>query len=155
MPNAENLIPMNRQPPEVRKEMGKRGGLAKARNRRNRKAMSEILKGMLDLPIPKSQAKMRTALKRMGVNAEDASNLALVCLQLINLTMSQNSDAKTKLRAIELIHRFTEGDKLDITTNGKDVAHEPLIVQVIDSREQVDKEEEEDRDEDTDNEDIS
>ena len=28
--------------------------------------------------------------------------------------------------------------KLDVTTNGKDIAREPLMVEIIDSREQVD-----------------
>ncbi|WP_337377982.1 hypothetical protein, partial [Prevotellamassilia timonensis] len=45
---------------------------------------------------------------------------------------------------------FIDGQKVDVTTNGKDVAKEPLVVQVIDSREQVDKQD----NEDTDNEDL-
>ena len=110
--------------------------------------MYEILNAMINQPIAANQKKAREALKKLGINSADATNGALINLQLINLALSGQVDAKVKLRAIELIHRFVDGQKLDVTTNGKDITREPLMVEIIDSREQVntddnDEEEEE------------
>ena len=112
--------------------------------------MYEILNAMINQPIAANQRRAREALKKLGIDSEDATNGALINLQLINLALSGQVDAKVKLRAIELIHRFIDGQKFDVTTNGKDVVKDPLIVQVIDNRNQVD----DINDEDTDNENI-
>lgn len=140
----QNLIPMNKQPPEVRKAMGRKGGIASGRAKREKKAMSEILRMMIDQPIDKANATIVSALKKVGISSEEATNGALINLQLMNLALSSSVDEKTKLRAIEMIHRFLDGQKVDVTTNGKEVTHEPLVIEVIDSREQVIKDDEED-----------
>lgn len=141
---------MNKQPPEVRKELGSKGGKNSGKIRREKRAMYEILNAMINQPIAANQKRAREALKKLGIDSEDATNGALINLQLINLALSGQVDAKVKLRAIELIHRFIDGQKFDVTTNGKDVVKDPLIVQVIDNRNQVD----DINDEDTDNENI-
>lgn len=146
----ENLIPMSKQPPEVRKKLGSKGGFRSGKVRRERRAMADILCMMMNKPISKSHAAAKEALAKIGISSKDATNGALVNLQLVNLALSSQVDARTKLRAIEMIHQFIDGRKLDITSQGKEIQKDPLIVQVIDSREQVDNE-----DEDTDNEDIS
>lgn len=150
MANEQNLVPMNKQPPEVRKELGSKGGKNSGKIRREKRAMYEILNAMINQPIAANQKRAREALKKLGIDSEDATNGALINLQLINLALSGQVDAKVKLRAIELIHRFIDGQKFDVTTNGKDVVKDPLIVQVIDNRNQVD----DINDEDTDNENI-
>lgn len=150
MANKQNLIPMNKQPPEVRRKLGSKGGKNSGRKRREKRAMYEILDAMINQPIAANQKRAREALKKLGIDSEDATNGALINLQLINLALSGQVDAKVKLRAIELIHRFIDGQKFDVTTNGKDVVKDPLIVQVIDNRNQVD----DINDEDTDNENI-
>lgn len=144
----QNLIPMNKQPPEVRKAMGRKGGIASGRAKREKKAMSEILRMMIDQPIDKANATIVSALKKVGISSEEATNGALINLQLMNLALSSSVDEKTKLRAIEMIHRFIDGQKVDVTTNGKEVTHEPLVIEVIDSREQVINEDD-DEDEET------
>lgn len=131
MANEQNLIPLNRLPPEKRKEIGRKGGLKKSENMKKRKAMRDIIKEMLDRPISRTQAKTRTALRKMGVSGDDATNLAAVCLQLFNLSMNSQVESKTKLRAIEMIHKIVDGDSIDITTNGKDITQEPLQVHVV------------------------
>lgn len=141
---------MNKQPPEVRKKLGSKGGKNSGKIRREKRAMYEILNAMINQPIAANQKRAREALKKLGIDSEDATNGALINLQLINLALSGQVDAKVKLRAIELIHRFIDGQKFDVTTNGKDVVKDPLIVQVIDNRNQVD----DINDEDTDNENI-
>lgn len=150
MANEQNLVPMNKQPPEVRKKLGSKGGKNSGKIRREKRAMYEILNAMINQPIAANQKRAREALKKLGIDSEDATNGALINLQLINLALSGQVDAKVKLRAIELIHRFIDGQKFDVTTNGKDVVKDPLIVQVIDNRNQVD----DINDEDTDNENI-
>ena len=129
--SEQNLIPMNKQPPKVQRELSRKGGRNSGKSRREKRAMADVL---------------RKALKKLGISSADATNAALITLQLVNLALSSSVDNKTKLRAIELIHRFIDGQKVDVTTNGKDVAKEPLVVQVIDSREQVDKQDNEDTD---------
>ncbi|WP_444355656.1 hypothetical protein [Prevotellamassilia timonensis] len=129
--SEQNLIPMNKQPPKVQRELSRKGGRNSGKSRREKRAMADVL---------------RKALKKLGISSADATNAALINLQLVNLALSSSVDNKTKLRAIELIHRFIDGQKVDVTTNGKDVAKEPLVVQVIDSREQVDKQDNEDTD---------
>lgn len=147
MANEQNLVPMNKQPPEVRKELGSKGGKNSGKIRREKRAMYEILNAMINQPIAANQKKAREALKKLGINSADATNGALINLQLINLALSGQVDAKVKLRAIELIHRFVDGQKLDVTTNGKDIAREPLMVEIIDSREQVDTDDNDDEEE--------
>ncbi len=144
--NDENLIPMNKQPPEVRKKLGSKGGKRSAKVRREKRAMADVLRMMIEQPIPSNQKKAREALEKLGITSKDATNAALINLQLVNLALSSSVEDRVKLKAIELIHRFLDGQKVDVTTNGKEVAKEPLIVQVIDSREQVDNPEDEDSD---------
>ena len=132
MANEQNLVPMNKQPPEVRKELGSKGGKNSGKIRREKRAMYEILNAMINQPIAANQKKAREALK----NSADATNGALINLQLINLALSGQVDAKVKLRAIELIHRFVDGQKIDVTTNGKDVTKiqsEPLQLHIVTS----------------------
>lgn len=138
----QNLIPMNKQPPEVQRELSRKGGRNSGKSRREKRAMAEILRMMIDQPIDKANATIVSALKKVGISSEEATNGALINLQLMNLALSSSVDEKTKLRAIEMIHRFIDGQKVDVTTNGKEVTHEPLVIEVIDSREQVIKDDE-------------
>lgn len=130
---------MNKQPPEVRRELGRKGGQNSGRSKREKKALAETLRMMIEQPIDKKNEAVVNALKKVGITSEEATNGALINLQLINLALSSNVDEKTKLRAIEMIHRFIDGQKVDVTTNGKDVVQKPFVIEVIDSREQVKK----------------
>lgn len=128
---------MNKQPPEVRRELGRKGGRNSGKSKREKKALAETLRMMIEQPIDKKNEAVVNALKKVGITSEEATNGALINLQLINLALSSNVDEKTKLRAIEMIHRFIDGQKVDVTTNGKDVVQKPFVIEVIDSREQV------------------
>lgn len=142
---------MNRQPPEIRRELGRKGGRNSAEAKKVRKAMADILNQMINQPLPINQKKARDALRRMGFTADEATNGALINLQLLNLALGGNIDTRVKLKAIEMIHKFIDGQKIDITTNGKDMQREPIVIEVIDSREQVDRETTENDGQDTDN----
>lgn len=131
-----NLIPMSKQPPEIRKRLGSKGGLNSAKVRRERRAMADILCLMMNKPISKSYVAAKKALAQLGITNKDATNGALINLQLVNLALSNSVDNKTKLRAIELIHRFIDGQKLDVTTNGNDIAKnqsDPLQLHIVTS----------------------
>ncbi len=149
MPNPENLIDMSKRSQEERKRLGSKGGKNSAEAKKVRKAMADILSQMINQPLPLNQKKARDALRKMGFTADEATNGALINLQLLNLALGGNVGVRDKLKAIEMIHKFVDGQKIDITTNGKDVKTDTVIVEVIDSREQVDKETE-DEEQDTD-----
>lgn len=140
---TSNLIPMSERSPDFRKASGRKGGLNSAKVKRERKAMSDILRLMIDQPVDKHNDGILNALKKIGITSEEATNGALINLQLINLALSSSVDEKTKLRAIELIHKFLDGQKVDVTTNGRDVVQKPFVIEVIDSREQVNEEDDE------------
>ena len=141
---------MSKRSQEERKRLGSKGGKNSAEAKKVRKAMTDILNQMINQPLPLNQKKARDALRRMGFAADEATNGALINLQLLNLALGGNIDTRVKLKAIEMIHKFIDGQKIDITTNGKDMQREPIVIEVIDSREQVDKETE-DEGQDTDN----
>ncbi len=138
----ENLIPMNKQPPDVRKKLGSKGGRNSGKSRREKRAMADVLRMMIEQPIPANQRNAVQALKKLGISSADATNAALINLQLVNLALSSSVDNKTKLRAIELIHRFIDGQKVDVTTNGKDVAKiqsDPLQLHIVTSTDEYKK----------------
>lgn len=136
----ENLVPMNKQPPEIRRELGRKGGIKSAQAKKAKRAMAEVLSQMINSPLTLDKSNAIEALRKIGIEGEEATNGALINLQLLNLALSNQVDNKTKLKAIELIHKFVDGQKIDITSNGKDIQQEPILIEVIDSREQVDSE---------------
>lgn len=138
---------MSKRSQEERKRLGSKGGRNSAEAKKVRKAMADILNQMINQPLPLNQKKARDALRKMGFTADEATNGALINLQLLNLALGGNIDVRVKLKAIEMIHKFVDGQKIDITTNGKDVKREPIIVEVIDSSEQVDRETDEEEQE--------
>lgn len=138
----QNLIPMNKQPPEVQRELSRKGGRNSGKSRREKRAMADVLRMMIEQPIPANQRNAVQALKKVGISSADATNAALINLQLVNLALSSSVDNKTKLRAIELIHRFIDGQKVDVTTNGKDVAKiqsDPLQLHIVTSTDEYKK----------------
>ena len=138
---------MSKRSQEERKRLGSKGGKNSAEAKKVRKAMADILNQMINQPLPLNQKKARDALRKMGFTAEEATNGALINLQLLNLALGGNIDVRVKLKAIKMIHKFVDGQKIDITTNGKDVKREPIIVEVIDSSEQVDRDTDEEKQE--------
>lgn len=138
----QNLIPMNKQPPEVQRELSRKGGRNSGKSRREKRAMADVLRMMIEQPIPANQRNAVQALKKVGISSADATNAALINLQLVNLALSSSVDNKTKLRAIELIHRFIDGQKVDVTTNGKYVAKiqsDPLQLHIVTSTDEYKK----------------
>jgi len=65
VPNRENTQ-FDKKTPEERAELGRRGGIASAKAKKERKAMRERLEILLDMPIKSGK----------GVNIEDIKNFA-------------------------------------------------------------------------------
>lgn len=51
MPNVENLIPTNKRSKEEAREIGRKGGIASGRKRRERRQMREELDILLSMPL--------------------------------------------------------------------------------------------------------
>lgn len=114
MANEGNLKPIS-SVSEAR-EKGSRGGKARARNAKVRKAYAEHLRELLDLPMdshkkPRDFCKSKSAgdVKNHGVTVEQATIQALV-----------NRALKGELKAIELVLKLT-GQMPDQNTEPPDV----------------------------------
>ena len=140
MANEHNLRPSEYK---LSLEEAKRGGIASGKARRERKELKSacaILASMLEQPLKNADAK--TALK--GVGIENPTHLDGIMYRV--LAKAQKGD----LKAVELLLKLAgkdedrehlTGQKIDVTTNGKDIVAEPIVVEVIDKREQVKTEE--------------
>lgn len=51
MPNVENLIPTNKRSKEEAREIGRKGGIASGRKRRERRRMREELDMLMSMPL--------------------------------------------------------------------------------------------------------
>lgn len=51
MPNVENLIPTNKRSKEEAREIGRKGGIASGRKRRERRQMREELDMLMSMPL--------------------------------------------------------------------------------------------------------
>lgn len=84
--------------------------------------------------------------RQVGVPSEESGGENVVTVKMEQ--MSENVNCHGDIRYLEFINQMLierrkllglyVPKKLDVTTNGKDIAREPLMVEIIDSREQVD-----------------
>ncbi len=137
MEKRKNLITMAMRSEEERKQLASKGGKRSGEVRRMRRELADILIQMINHPLPKDNRQAREALRKMGISPDEATFGASINLQLINLALNRKADHNTNLRAIEAIYKHVEGEKIDITSGGKELSREPLVIEVIDRREQV------------------
>ena len=110
--SEQDLIPMNKQPPEVQREFSRKGGRNSGKSRREKRAMADVLCVMIEQPIPANQRNAVQALKKLGISSSDATNAALINLQLVNLALSSSVDNKTKLERLNLYTGLLTGKRL-------------------------------------------
>lgn len=134
---------------EELKDMSRKGGIKSGEQRRKKKLLREVLLDIMNNPVPKNQKSLISALMDFGVKKNEATYVSCICLQLLNISMSSKVEPQYKLKSIELINKIIEGNKMDITSNGKDVIGVPLTIEVIDKKEQITS-----NDEDSNNEDF-
>ncbi len=82
MANKKNLIPFNERTESEQRKISSKGGKASGEVRRKRKALSESMKSLLELPI--SNVRDYNKVARMGISPEDIDNSQLVILALFN-----------------------------------------------------------------------
>lgn len=128
---------LSKYPKEKHIEISRKGGLKSAEIRRKKREMKEILDAMLSCTVPKIKKAQKESFENMGVNGEDVTYMAELCLQMYKDATSQENDPRARLKAIELIHKIIDGNKIDITSGGEKIAHEPITIEVIDSRSKV------------------
>lgn len=123
--NTDNLIPFtSEQSREKAKENGRKGGIASGVAKREKRTLKEILEEIGNQIIESK-------------NGEKHTKKEVACLQQYNKAI--NGDLNAFLALAKIQGELTE--KIDATTNGKDIVSEPIRIEVIDKREQVRKEE--------------
>lgn len=101
MINDENLVPLTT---DKAREIGKLGGKASGKAKRERKAMREQLEYLMTLKLNKNQDKLKSQLKKLGISTTEA-NMQMA----INVALFQQA-LKGNVKAYEII-RDTLGEK--------------------------------------------
>lgn len=126
------------------KKFDSHGGSAAAqvsnRNQREKRTEAEVYDYIASLPLPDDMKEIHKTFDKYGVPVNDRTLAAATAINMHRLSLGNGREA---IAAAGQIHRSRTDGKLDITTNGKDIKSEPLIIEVIDSREQIDAKEQE------------
>lgn len=138
---AKNLIPMSKRSPKERKELGSKGGKKSAEKKKQQRTLSEIVSRIFNMPLSSLSEEEKEALKGADFTEDEITNGVAIGNKLIRMALSPDVEDNVRLRAIATIYKIIDTQKIDITTNGKDITREPLLIEVIDSREQVVQEE--------------
>ncbi len=64
---------MNKQPPKVQRELSRKGGRNSGKSRSEKCAMADVLRMMIEQPIPANQRNAVQALKKLGISSADAT----------------------------------------------------------------------------------
>ena len=102
MANEQNLKPRTTLSKEEAKRLGSKGGKASAKAKRERKAIRDQLKALLELPV--KNEKLKNKIKELGISDKDIDNQMAITISIFNRAL--NGDTK----AFEVI-RDTIGEK--------------------------------------------
>lgn len=102
MANEQNLKPRTTLSKEEAKRLGSKGGKASAKAKRERKAIRDQLKALLELPVKNEILKKK--IKELGISDKDIDNQMAITISIFNRAL--NGDTK----AFEVI-RDTIGEK--------------------------------------------
>lgn len=102
MANEQNLKPRTTLSKEEAKRLGSKGGKASAKAKRERKAIRDQLKALLELPV--KNEKLKKKIKELGISDKDIDNQMAITISIFNRAL--NGDTK----AFEVI-RDTIGEK--------------------------------------------
>ena len=123
----ENLIPASKRSKSEARENGRKGGRKSGQVRREKKEFREYLKSALETEFvvkdKKTGKNKRVSIKEQVINV------------LINKSI-KDADLNSIKFVFEVMGELP-AQKIDHTTNGKDIAREPLTIEIIDSRDQV------------------
>ncbi len=96
MANEKNLIPFNKRTENEQREYAKRGGKKSGEVRRNKKAMKETMKMLLNLDLPECEGKEE--LKQLGLQEEDLTLQTGILVNQVKKALSGNLDSAKFVR---------------------------------------------------------
>lgn len=91
MANEQNLIPNSERTPSELRKMCSNGGKASGVARRRKRTVKQAMELVMSLPV--SDPKLKTKLKKMGIDLEDADNQMAVAVGLMARAMKGDPKA--------------------------------------------------------------
>ena len=117
MANEQNLIPNSARTPSELREMCSNGGKASGVARRRKRTLKQAAELAMSLPV--SDPKIKTKLKKMGFDVDDADNQMAVIVGLMGRAMK--GDPKASALLFELL------DDGNASGNDQAESHNALI----------------------------
>ena len=131
-----NLIPMNQRTKEEQREICTNGGVASGVSRRRRKAIREFLNDFLDADaVPLLKANMQ----KLGVNAEDQSNYAALCMSLFSKALNHGD-----INAFRTLMEYAGRAPLQEMRENEAIARMSQVMQLAEKNDEDDNSEVED-----------
>lgn len=93
MANEKNLVQNSHRSPSEARENGRKGGIASGKARRQKKTLSDLAKMIAETPAPDAA---RRKLEQIGIEAEDASNNAVIVASVYSKAVKGNMQAVEK-----------------------------------------------------------
>ncbi len=118
------------------KAVASKAGKKSGEKRREKRDMRTALKTILDAKYVGQGAdvnEVKQALKDAGFT--NATNTDALCVQLFSIATNPDEKTADRLKAIEDIHKFVEGDSLDLTTKGESLNKQSAILSIKQARE--------------------
>lgn len=117
MANEQNLIPFSERSKEEAREYGAKGGRNSGVTRRRKRTLKQAAELAMSLPV--SDPKIKTKLKKMGFDVDDADNQMAVIVGLMGRAMK--GDPKASALLFELL------DDGNASGNDQAESHNALI----------------------------
>ena len=96
MANEQNLIPLNKRTKSEQREYAKKGGQKSGEVRRQKKAMKDTVKMLLNLNLPESEGKEK--LKELGIEDEDLTIQTAILTNQVKKALKGNLDSAKFVR---------------------------------------------------------
>lgn len=96
MLHEENLIPFNQLTKEEQRKIASEGGKASVKARRERKAIAEQMKMLLELPLKDKNTKSK--IKKLGINADDLNNQMAMVISIYQKALKGDVNAFKEIR---------------------------------------------------------
>lgn len=96
MLHEENLIPFNQLTQEEQRKIASEGGKASVKARRERKAIAEQMKMLLELPLKDKNTKSK--IKKLGINADDLNNQMAMVISIYQKALKGDVNAFKEIR---------------------------------------------------------
>ena len=117
MANEQNLIPFSERSESEAREYGAKGGRNSGVTRRRKRTLKQAAELIMSLPV--SDPKIKTKLKKMGIDTDDADNQMAVIVGLMGRAM------KGEPKACALIFELLDDEHS--STNDQTESHNALV----------------------------